>query len=49
MKNIEPEAVWLADDDPNDPAWSAAIASCWESDWSDLREDVYSLEDGKSE
>lgn len=27
--------------------WSQAVAQAWAADWSDPREDIYSLEDGK--
>jgi hypothetical protein len=29
--------------------WAAGIARIWAADWSDPREDIYSLEDGKPE
>jgi hypothetical protein len=28
-------------------AWARAIGRIWEADWSDPREDIYSLEDGE--
>lgn len=30
-------------------AWAEAVARAWADDWSDPREDIYSLEDGKPE
>lgn len=27
--------------------WSQAVAQVWAADWSDPREDIYTLEDGK--
>jgi hypothetical protein len=29
--------------------WSEAVAQIWAEDWSDPREDIYTLEDGKPE
>ena len=35
--------------DEDDAAeWSGAIASSWAADWSDPREDIYSLSDGEA-
>jgi hypothetical protein len=41
--------AWPEDEDPDDASWSAAVAARWEADWSDPREDIYSLDDGKPE
>jgi hypothetical protein len=38
---------WPEDEDPDGTAWSAAVGTRWTSDWTDPREDIYSLEDGK--
>ncbi len=35
------------EEDPE--AWTRAIAQAWAADWSDPREDIYTLEDGKPE
>jgi hypothetical protein len=37
------------EEDPDDGSWQAAVAAIWEPDWSDPREDIYYLEDGKPE
>jgi hypothetical protein len=29
--------------------WAAAVSQRWAADWSDPREDIYTLEDGKPE
>jgi hypothetical protein len=35
------------EEEPDD--WAAGIACVWERDWSDPREDIYTLEDGVPE
>ena len=36
------------DDTEDEPgSWARAIAQAWMSDWSDPREDIYTLEDGQ--
>ncbi len=47
--NVKPGPVkvtveWI---DEDDQAWSKWVSDIWSSDWSDPREDIYSLEDGK--
>jgi hypothetical protein len=32
-------------DDPEGKAWAQAISQAWADDWSDPREDIYTLED----
>jgi hypothetical protein len=39
----------LADSSEEEDDWAAAIAQAWAADWSDPREDIYTLEDGKPE
>lgn len=35
--------------DDDSSAWARGIAQAWAADWSDPREDIYTLEDGKPE
>lgn len=35
------------DEEESSNAWAAAIARIWAADWSDPREDIYTLEDGE--
>ena len=32
--------------DPGDIGWQSAVAKEWEADWSDPREDIYTVHDG---
>jgi hypothetical protein len=34
-------------EDPEGLAWGHAVMRLWAEDWSDPREDIYTLEDGK--
>ena len=43
------EEFGRADDPEDEDDWAAAIAQIWAADWSDPREDIYTLEDGKPE
>jgi hypothetical protein len=36
-----------ATDDDDAQKWAAAVAQAWANDWSDPREDIYTLEDGE--
>jgi len=47
-----PVKVLLAiptNDDDDALAWSQAVGQAWAADWSDPREDLYTLEDGQPE
>jgi hypothetical protein len=44
-RNEEP----LLEEAEDSAVWAQALASAWDADWSDPREDIYSLQDGEPE
>jgi hypothetical protein len=36
-------------EEEEEAAWAKAIGQAWAADWSDPREDIYTLEDGEPE
>ena len=39
--------IGVPEDDDDANAWARAIGEAWLADWSDPREDIYTLEDGQ--